>query len=787
MRVILADTFARTLVRATRPIRGYAATFLLISAIFVGFSDAALAQSYRFSNVVVVGNELIDDATIVGFARIARNRSMSASELNAAYQRVAGTGFFRSVDFAPSGGRLTIRVEEYPLINRVNIEGNRRLDDAELEARLQSRSGGVYSPSQAEEDANTIAQAYAEAGRLSAVVTPQLIERGNGRVDLAFQVEEGAVVEVARISFVGNRSFSERRLRNAISSSQAGRLSALFRADNFNEARVSQDRQTLQDFYLSRGFIDAQVLSAVTELTRERDGAYVTFTIREGQQYHVGNLSVVSQISGIDSAAYEEALSNRTGDLFTPTVLETLIQQIERVGYRSGQRFVRAEPVLTRNERSGTIDVEFALVRGDRVFIERIDIQGNATTQDDVIRRQFHVAEGDPLNPRELREAASRIQDLGYFSDVRVNPVAGSGPEQAVVDVQVDETTTGSLGFGLSYGTDGFGGNISYNESNFLGRGQALSVTLSTLSNSQALSFSITEPSLMGRDLALSLSAGLTNTTESTRTYFATRRLEFSPSLTFPVSEYGRFTVRGTVVREELTISTAFDAAPGGADTVAPRVRSDAGRQTTGSVGFSYAFDTRSNGPDPDRGYLFRFGTDVGAVNNTGRSWVRSTFLAGYQQRIMNGDVTLSAEFEAGAIMHSGGASRITERFSLSSSQMRGFDSYGMGPVGYSPNGTRNGLGGNYFAVARMEAQFPLGLPAEYNMRGGFFLDVGSLWGVDSPTADVVDSQSIRAAAGFSLFWSSPMGPLRFNFAVPVRSEAYDQPRRFDLTLATTF
>ena len=787
MRVFLADTFARTVVRAMRPVRGYAATILLISAVFVGFSDSALAQSFRFSSVVVVGNELIDDATIVGFARIARNRSMSASELNAAYQRVAGTGFFRSVDFAPAGNRLTIRVEEYPLINRVNIEGNRRLDDEELEPRLQSRSGGVYSPAQAEADANAIAQAYAVAGRLSAVVTPQLIERGAGRVDLVFQVEEGQVVEFERISFVGNRSFSERRLRNAIGASQAGRLSTLFRADNFNEARVAQDRQNLQDFYLSRGFVDAQVLSAVTELSRERDGAFVTFTIREGQQYRFGALSVVSQIAGIEPAAYQEAMSNRSGQLFTPTALESLLQQVERVGYRSGQRFVRAEPVLSRNERDGTIDVEFALVRGDRVFIERIDIQGNVTTQDRVIRRQFYVAEGDPLNPRELREAATRIQGLGYFSDVRVNPIAGSTPEQAVVDVQVEETTTGSLGFGVSYGTDGLGGNISYNEANFLGRGQSVSVTLSTLPDSQALSFSITEPSLMGRDLSLSLSAGLTNTTESTTAYFGTRRLEFSPSLTFPVSEYGRFTLRGGLAREELTISTAFDPAPGGSDTVAPRVRMDTGITTTGTVGFTYAFDTRSNGPDPDRGFVFRFGTDVGGVNGTGRSWARSTMLAGYQQRIMNGDVTLSAEFEAGAILHSGGASRITERFNLSSSQMRGFDSYGMGPVGYSPNGTRNGLGGNYFAVARLEAQFPLGLPAEYNMRGGFFMDVGSLWGVDAPTADVVDSQSIRAAAGFSLFWGSPMGPLRFNFAVPVRREAYDQVRRFDLTLATTF
>lgn len=788
MRVFFADIHARTLLRAISSLRGLAANILLITAISVGFSGGAAAQTYRFTTVVVEGNQLIDDDTIAGFARIARNRSMSASELNAAYQRVAGTGFFRSVDFQPSGSRLVIRVEEYPLISRISIEGNRRLNDEALNERLQSRAGGVYSPSLVEADANTIAEAYADAGRLSASVTPQLIQRSGGRVDVVFEVNEGRVVEVERISFVGNRTFSERRLRNVIESSQAGRLSTLFRADNYNEARVSRDRQALQDFYLSRGFVDAQVLSGMTELSRERDGAFVTFTIREGQQYRVGSMVVESQISGIAPEAYQAAMTNRSGDLFTPTILETLIQQIERVGYESGQRFVRAQPSLSRNERNGTIDIAFALVRGERVFIERIDIQGNTTTQDQVIRRQFHVAEGDPLNPRELREAAARIQSTSYFSDVQVNPVRGSSPSQAVVDVRVEETTTGSLGFGLSYGSEGIGGNISYQEANFLGRGQSLGVNFSTVPNSQALSLSFSEPALLGRDLAFGIDLGLSKTSPSASgplgdgTRFSTSVLQFSPSLTFPVSEFGRMTVRSGLARTGIDVTTA----PNPFVSVAPRVGMDHGSALTSSVGFSYAVDTRRNGPDPDRGYVLRFDTDVAGLGGD-RRWARGTMLAGYQRRIMNGDVTLRAEFEAGAVAHRSGASRITERFTLSSAQMRGFDAYGMGPVGYGANGARNGLGGNMFYVARLDAEFPLGLPSEYNMHGGLFLDVGSLWGVDAPTGDVVDENAMRAAAGFSLFWGSPMGPLRFNFALPLMSQAYDRTRRFDLTIASQF
>ena len=742
----------------------------------LGTSAAVEAQTYRFATIAVEGNALIDDDAVVAFARIVRNRSMTAAELNAAYQRVSGTGFFRSVDFAPSGNRLVITVQEYPLISRVAFEGNRRLNDERLGAAVTSRSGGVYSPAQAEADANAIAQAYAEAGRLSARVTPRLIERRGGRVDLVFEVAEGQVVEIERVSFVGNRSFSERRLRNAIETAQAGRLSTLFRADNYNEERVARDRQVLQDFYRSRGYVDAQVLSGVTELSPERDGAFVTFTIREGQQYRIGAVTVQSEISGIEPAAYQAALSDRSGVLFTPTVLESLIQQAERVGYQAGQRFVRADPRLQRNERTGTIDIELALVRGDRVFIERIDIQGNVTTQDQVIRRQFDVAEGDPLNPREIREAASRIRALGYFSDVQINPTAGSTPEQAVVDVQVEETTTGSLGFGLSYGADaGIGGNVSYNETNFLGRGQGLNLTFSTVTDARSLAMSFTEPALLGRDLAFGLNVGLSTTTASSDVRFGTEMLQFSPSLTFPVSEYGRLSVRSTLSRDQVR---DVDAA------ASPRIIQDAtGSQIPSSVGFTYSIDTRRNGRDPDRGFVFRFNQDVAGLGGD-RRWARSTMLAGYERRVMNGDVTLRAEFEAGAVVHQSGASRINERFNLSGEQFRGFRSYGIGP---RDSVTGDGLGGNYYAVARLEAEFPLGLPQEYNMHGGVFLDVGSLWGIDAPTAGVVDSQSMRAALGLSLFWNSPLGPLRLNFATPVMSETYDLARRFDLTIATRF
>lgn len=755
---------------------------------------AAQAQSFRFTTVTVEGNRQIDAETIAGFARIPRSRAMSGAEVNAALQRIVATGFFRNVDFVPRGNQLVIRVEEYPLLGAVAIEGNRRLRDEPLREVIRSRPGGVFSPNQAEQDANAIAEAYAAAGRLAARVTPRIIERPTGRVDLVFEVREGRVAEIQRLTFVGNRSFSEARLRNAVQTAQAGRLSVLFQADNFNEDRIARDRQILQDFYRSRGFVDAQVTAGTAELTRERDGIFVTYTIREGQQYRFGRQTVTSTLPGIDAAPFQAAMTNRTGQLFTPNSLENLIQQVERVGQQAGERFLRAEPRLTRNERDGVIDVEFVLVRGERVFIERIDIQGNTTTQDQVVRRQFEVAEGDPLNPREIREAAARIEALGYFSDVRVNPVQGSSPDQAVVDVQLEEGTTGSLGFGLSYGAnDGIGGNITYSENNFLGRGQQISLEVSTVRSARSFDLSFTEPALLDRDLAFGIRLGLSRTSPSSTAEFGTSVQQISPSLSFPISEFGRLQVRGSVMRDRISLLDPED------ENLTARLRRDHDRSYLGtnSVGLTYSIDTRGTGPDPDRGWFLQFSADIAGIGGD-RRWLRSTVLAGYEQTVLNGDVTLRAEVEAGVVRHSSGPSRITERFGLGPETFRGFRPYGIGPVGFGADGSRQGLGGNLFAVSRFEAIFPLGLPAEYNMRGGAFLDVGTLRGIDgvasgercvggAATSCVADTGSLRAAAGVALLWDSPLGPLRFNLATPLRREAHDRAQRFDLTVATRF
>ncbi len=751
--------------------------FLLASTASVVIPDVAYAQQYRFSTVEITGNQRIESGTILTYAGIARGERVSAAQLNDAYQRILASGLFESVEIVPQGNQLVINVVEFPTINRISIEGNRRLKDEDLLPALQSQPRRVFSPAVAEADAQTITEAYSASGRLAATVEPRIIRRSNNRVDLVFEITEGRVVEVERLSFVGNRAFSERRLRRVLETKQAGIFRELIRSDSFIADRIEFDKQVLRDFYLSRGYVDFETLSVNSELVRSRDGFLVTFNVREGQQFRVGEVTVVSDLEEADPDLFLDEVRMRGGAIYSPSLIEENIARLERLAIREEIDFVRVEPRVTRNDEELTLDVEYVLTRGPRVFVERIDIEGNNTTLDRVVRNRFRVVEGDPFNPREIRESAERVRALGYFSNADVNAREGSSPDQVVIDVDVEEQPTGSLSFGASYSADsGAAFTIGFSERNFLGRGQTIAVDLNTASSSQSGTFRFVEPNLLGRDLAFGLDLGYV-TTDSDNSSFDTRRINFTPSLTFPVSANGRLQVYYTLEQNKV-----FDVDNATASQLLINDE-NLGAQTTSAIGYNYSFDTRRTGLNPDAGVVLRFGQEFAGLGGDAE-YIRTTALLGGEAKVWNGDVTVRGILE-GSIHHSLGDtnSTVLDRFRHSSSQLRGFSSNGIGPYDSGDH-----LGGNYYAYARLEADFPLGLPEEYGITGGLFLDAGSVWGLDDNLAGAIDDDfELRATVGFSVFWDTPLGPLRFNFSHPLKEEANDDTRSFDLTISTQF
>jgi len=752
---------------------------MLFGAVTWFNAGAAKAQQYRFSSIDVVGNLRIESSTIRSYAGISTAQSLSASDLNAAYQSIASSGLFEEVEIVPNGARLVIKVKEFPTINRVAFEGNSRLKDEVLAGLVKSQTRRVFNPTEVEQDRAAIAEAYANSGRLAAKVNPKFIRLSDNRVDLVFEIFEGGLVEIERISFVGNRAYSDRKLRSVLETKQAGLLRTFIQRDTFVEDRIEFDKQVLSDFYKSRGYADFRINSVNAEISQERDAYFITFNIREGQKFSVGQIDVTTDLSGIDTKAFARAGKVRTGQTYSPLAIENDITRMERFANQEGLEFLRITPRISRNDASLSLDVNYVIERGPRIFVERIDIEGNTATLDRVIRRQFRIVEGDPFNPSEIRASARRIRALGFFSNADVTSREGSNPEQVVVDVKVEEAPTGSLSFGASYSTAaGAGGLVEYSERNFLGRGQALSLKMTAGTGNQTYSFDFTEPAFLYNDLSLSL---LTSYAETQRQFsqYNTSALKFRPQLSFPLSEQTRLGVRYQYAESKLSNVSLSTGAVIGEELAL-------GNVSESGLGYTLSFDTRRTGLDPDAGVLARIEQDFSGLGGDTTS-LKTTGLISGEMKVLGEEVTLIGTIEGGMLSYSKGQSRVVDRFQLGSGIMRGFEPGGIGPREYdSVKGVNDALGGDKFAAMRLEALFPIGLPEEYGITGGVFYDVGNLWGLEYDSADIqYEKGAWRQAAGVSIIWITPVGPFRFNFSRAIAKELLDTANDFELTLAT--
>ena len=758
--------------------------FLFVALSLTALPGSAQAQTYTITNFEVEGNRRIETSTIIARTGIEPGQTVSAGQLNDAFQRLLDSGVFETVELTPRGRTLVIEVQEYPTINQISIEGNRRVKDDVLLDVISSETRRVFTPQVAEADADLIAQVYSAQGRISATVIPRIIRRSDNRVDLVFEVAEGTTIEIERVSFVGNRAYSDRRLRRVLETKQANFLRTFIRGDTFIADRIEFDKQVLRDFYLSRGYADFRVNSTNVELTQERDAFFLVINVTEGQQFRFGNISTVSEIPGVDAAAYQDALKLKPGVVYSPTLIENSIARQERLGLKQGVDFLRVEPRVTRNDRDLTLDVQFVLTKGPRIFVERIDIEGNTTTLDQVIRRQFDTVEGDPFNPREIRQSAERIRALGFFAVADVETREGSTPSQVIVDVDVEEQPTGSLSLGGSYSvSDGIGIAIGLNEANFLGRGQNLGITLSTAQDAEQYVVNFTEPYLLGRRLRFDLGLGLTSTNSSFAS-FDTQSVFFTPQLSYAIGELSSLRLRYGWDRSEMTQQSGQVNGAVIASEIAQ------GERVASSIGLSYVYDSRLGGLNPTAGVLLEANVDFAGVGGDSE-YIKTTARAIAQQRVLNEEVVLRATLELGALNWTGNDfSRTLDRFVLGPNIFRGFEPAGLGPRDLS-NGQDDAIGGNYYWVARFESDFPLGLPEELGLRGGVFYDVGNLYNINNVNtagANIVGADgSIRHVVGLSVLWDTPFGPLRFNFSKALKKETFDKEQNFDLTIQARF
>lgn len=761
-------------------------TILACGAALASFSvlpESAVAQTAsRFSSVLVSGNSNVPDQTVVSLSGLDLGTAISGADINAALRRLVATGLFSDVTINPVAGRLVIAVVENQTIGLVNFEGNRALSDKDLAGIVSSAARRPLDRTTIEADARLIAELYRQRSRYSAQVTPVIIPLEDGRANLVFQINEGHTNHIESVNFVGNQSFTDQRLRRTVQSSESGLLNFLYNSDDYSPERAAADRQAILAFYRERGHPDVEVTAGLSELALDRNGFFLTYNIREGAAYNFGSASVSSTLTGLDTSAFNRFVRLRSGRTYKASKVEDIVTAIEEEATRLGLPFLRAIPRVTKNEADGTVDINFELVNGERVYVERIDIRGNTQTLDRVIRREFEMGEGDAFNPRKLHQAEQSLRALRFFSQLDVSTRPGSTPESVIVEVNVADKPTGAANFGASYSTDmGISGTISISDSNYLGRGQRFELSLNYGEKTRTASFGFTEPFFLGRDLSAGFDVYYrqTNRAESS---FQTTEVGFSPSLSFPLSDRTRASFTYDLISEEIR-DPGVNASPIIAGEVGTVVRS--------AVRFGLSHDRRNSSIDPTEGYILRMSGEYAGLGGSA-NYVKATARAKGYFNLLDEALVFSADVEGGALYAlGGGGSRITDRFFLGGNSFRGFVVGGLGPRDDDGALVNDSLGGNYFAVARLDASFPLGFSKDVGIRGGLFLDAGSVWGLDGApvgASGAIDtSAQMRASAGFALYWQTPIGPLVFNWSNPLVTVAGDETQSFSVSVKTSF
>jgi outer membrane protein insertion porin family len=740
---------------------------------------AALAQD-TITAVEVQGNKRIEPATIKSYLTLREGDAFDQAQVDRSLKTLFGTGLFADVTLSRKGGALLVKVVENPVINEIAFEGNQRLKDENLQTEVQSKPRAIYTRTRVQSDVQRLQEVYRRSGYFAATVTPKIIQLDQNRVNLVFEVNEGGRTMVRSVKFVGNAKFSDGRLSEEISTRESRWYRFLSSSDVYDPDRVEVDKELLRRFYLSKGYADFRVISAVAELAPDNKGFYVTYTLEEGERYKFGQVAVASQLRNLDTESLKASLSTVTGNWYDAGKVEESISKLTQTLNDMQYAFVDIKPDVKRDREALTVDLTYNINEGQRVYVDRVNINGNLRTQDKVIRREMELVEGDPFNRSKLSKSEQNIRDLGFFETVDVNVTEGSAPDRANVDVTVAEQSTGEISIGAGYSTsDGPLADFGISERNFLGKGQDLRFSTTLSGRSQEFNLSFTEPYFLERDL----SAGVDlfhDQRENDESSYDEQRTGFALRMGYPLAPNLRqrltYGLRNTRIENVPTTASRF-------------IREQEGDRITSVIGQELTYDRRDSKLTPTEGYILRLSTDLAGLGGDAK-YVRARTGGNVYYPVWGNDVVFSLLGEGGAIYGLDSEDvAISDRFFLGGDTLRGFKASGVGPRDLTTS-SNDALGGNYFARSSAELSFPLGLPEEMGLKGHTFVDGGALWEVDAtplPGETFVDDTSIRASAGAGVSWRSPLGPLRVDLAFPFQKEDYDQTQQFRLSFGTRF
>lgn len=732
----------------------------------------------RVSGVAVQGNQRVEAETVRSYMAIAAGDPFNPELIDRSLKNLFATGLFADVKLRRDGDQLVVQVVENPVINRIAFEGNRKVKDETLTAEVQLKPRTVFTRTKVQQDVRRIQDLYARSGRFAATVEPKVIQLEQNRVDLVFEISEGPTTYIRAVNFVGNREYGDSRLREVLRTKEERWYRFFSQDDTYDPDRLTFDRELLRRFYLSRGYADFRVDSVVAELTADQSGFIITFTVSEGERYEFGDLTVTSKIPDLDPAELQALVEPGDGRWYDADEVEQTVETLtDAVGNR-GYAFVDIRPRIDRKPEERKVDIAYEIDEGPRVFVERINISGNLRTQDNVIRREFRLVEGDAFNAAKLRRSRQRIRDLNFFENVEVtNAPSETAPDRTVVNVEVTEKSTGELSFGVGWSSSlGPLVEVGARERNLLGRGQSVRIAGTLAGKRSQLDLSFTEPYFLDRHIAAGIDL-----------YALQRRLQ-DDSL-YESEAIGGALRAGYQITEALREDWRYTLREDNVTDVDPRaslyIREQEGTSLMSSLSHTFTYDKRDSRIEPTEGWFARLNNEIAGLGGSERFF--RTNVGGGQYFNLGDQWILAMTASAGYIFDLGKPIRINERYFLGGDSLRGFETAGVGPR--DPNDPDNSaLGGKWMYSGTVQMNFPLGLPQELGVTGKLFSDVGSVGQTELIAGRAVDySSSPRVSIGTGITWRSPFGPLSLDLAVPVLKEDFDEVEYFHFNFGTRF
>jgi len=741
---------------------------------------AAPVQQRTIKSLRVEGSQRIEPETVLSYTKLRVGEAYTNETLDQAIKDLLASELFADVSIAGAEtGDVVVRVRENPIINRVILEGNKRLKSDKITKEIKLKPRQIFTRTAVRQDVARIVELYRRQGRFAAVVSPKQVSLDQNRVDVVFEINEGPKSKVRQINIIGNEEFSDDRLRGEMYTKQSRWFRLLSSATSYDQDRLAADQQKLRQFYLTQGYADFRVTSAVAELTPDKRDFIITYVVEEGKRYHFGDVTVDSEIRDFDNTKLAASLPMKKGDWYNAKQVEDSIDALGQSAGLFGYAFTDVNPEFVPDHENLTMSVNFHIAQAQRSYIERVEISGNTQTQDKVIRREIRLAEGDAFNSFQIKRSQDRINSLGYFQDkleIKQNP--GSAPDRVVLETNVEEKSTGELQLSAGYSSlERFIIQANVTQRNFRGKGQELRAGVNYSSYSKSVELGFTEPYLFDKNIAVGVDLfrrdynSFNYIGSDRQTTYSQVSTGFQIRAGVPLTEYWSLSGRYGLSYDKVGLDRASFFTDNNADGLRGNSPTDTcdplqagrylceaiGNRLTSSVGYSLIYDSLNSRLRPTAGSRFTFSQDFAGLGGDVK-YIRTRIEGAKYWGIGSGFV-FSVLGEGGYIRSlekSRGAGidrvRITDRFYLGEPQFRGFDIRGVGPrvqrIGYTTD-TKTGaqvlitdrdqivddaLGGDAYYLARAELELPLGSGArELGLRPSIYVQMGSLFSITRP------------------------------------------------------